>query len=123
MKNLITVLLILLLISGCSFSPRTLEYGVFYVETQGQFIEPIEADAPVIYRWTENKMSFQGDFEKLRNVLDIEIASSSEFSEVEVLVLNSLAKKGWKLMDFEISTVNTNEQDIRTAYRYLFIRR
>jgi hypothetical protein len=122
LQHIFTVLLTLCLFGCVDKEPIQSEYGVFYMETQGDFVVPVGADAPAIYSWSTSTRSDKGDVELLWRTLGIKEDIGYSFSYVEVSVLNHLATQGWHLELIEISSTPTKGQDIRTAYRYIFTR-
>lgn len=96
------------------------QYGVFYFETQGDFVVPLEADAPAIYSWYAREEQVRGDIEMLWKQLGVAGPLTESFGELEVALLNHFSSKGWKLHELEVTSVETSNASIRTAYRYIF---
>ncbi len=108
-------------------NPRTsyiqLEYAIFYMETEGEFIVPVEVDAPAIYSWSQPGKTIKGDIPKIWAFLEIPTNVEYSFTDIENSLLNHVGSKGWELNNLQITSVpipSTN--NFRTAYRYIFQR-
>jgi hypothetical protein len=94
------------------------------METEGEFVIPVGADAPAIYSWSEPKGTIKGDIPQIWQFLGITKEVEYSFTEIESTILNHVASKGWQLQDLEITSVPlpASDNSFRTAYRYIFRR-
>jgi|GEM_PF-7061653 len=100
------------------------EYAIFYVETEGDFVVPVEVDAPFVYSWSEPRGSVKGEISDIWRFLKIKTEIQYSYSEIESTLINHVASKGWELHDLEITSVPLPNGSVRfrTAYRYIFKR-
>ena len=100
------------------------EYAVFYMETEGEFIIPVSADAPEIYSWSDPSGSVKGDISQIWQYLKMTKDIEYSFTEIESSILNHVGSSGWQLQDLEVNSVpiTSNHPTFRSAYRYIFKR-
>jgi len=130
-NKLVLSLLMIMAVNSAAYADETkttavqFEYAVFYMETEGEFVIPVSADAPAIYSWSEPGGSIKGDIPQIWQYLGINKEVEYSFTDVESTILNHVASKGWQLQDLEITSVpiSTSDTDFRTAYRYIFKRK
>lgn len=101
-----------------------LEYAIFYMETEGEFVVPVGADAPAIYSWSEPKGTIKGDIPEIWRFLGIKSEIEYSFNNIESVLLNHVAAQGWVLQDLAVTSVPLPHSgtQFRTAYRYIFKR-
>ena len=133
----VLVIVCFLLLTGCTESNggnseshththshnHNIEYGVFYFETQGDFMVPVEADAPAIYSWNSKDSNIKGNVEHLWKELNLQGEVEYSFDALEIVLLNHFGNQGWELHTLEVAPVHAGVDSIRTAYRYVFVKR
>ncbi|MEE2959903.1 MAG: hypothetical protein VYA34_04100 [Myxococcota bacterium] len=104
--------------------PGHYEYASFYAEVAGDFADPVDSEAPARYSWTDRNESVNsGNISKIWKVLGVNGRLRGEsMGEIEVIVINHLAQKGWVLHHFANFSVQSPRQDLQTMYRYIFRR-
>ncbi len=107
-----------------SLSSVKYQYAIFYMETEGDFVVAIGADDPAIYSWSEPGKSIKGEIKQIWEFLDIQSEVEYSFTDIESVLLNHVASKGWVFQDLAITSVPTPflNRNFRTAYRYIFKR-